>query len=91
MSAISYAKTMSLKHGEPAVVVFNAGTDDEYSLQTLRSEFEDLVSPLSTEISPVLVLGIPSIAQDLESGVVATIESFLEGAELSTFRYTPRL
>ncbi|MCI9865246.1 hypothetical protein RHIZ_04730 [Rhizobium skierniewicense] len=90
MGAISYAKTISVNRDEPAIVVLDANTENEDSLQILRSEFHDLVMPLPDDIAPVLILGTPSISESIEEGVITEIEAFLSGADLSKFRYNPR-
>jgi hypothetical protein len=90
MAAISYAKTISVNYEEPAVVVLSALSENEDVLQIMRSEFEDLVSPLPFDIAPVLILGAPSIADAIDGAVMDEINSFLTGAPLESFRYVPR-
>jgi hypothetical protein len=90
MGAISFAKTMSVNNDEPAVVVLNAYTENEDALQVQRSEFQDLVMPLPSDIAPILILGTPTIATSLDHEVSDKLEDFLSGADLSQFRYMPR-
>ena len=90
MDAISYAKTLSVNSEKPAAVVLNAETDDEDRLQSIRSEFEDLVAPLPHSIAPVLILPSPSIERAAPQEILRLLKAFLTDGALSEYRYAPR-
>jgi hypothetical protein len=90
MGAISYGKTISVNLETPVAVVLNPETDDEDRLQLIRSEFQDLVSPLPNSIAPVLMLPVPSIANVALNELFELLEAFLADEDLSEYRYTPR-
>lgn len=90
MRAISYAKTISINEEFPAAVVFDAETSDEDRLQMMRSEFQDLVSPLPTEIAPILILAEPTIEAAIDQLITEDLDAFLNDQELDGYRYAPR-